>query len=155
MNFLRKINKNVPSISYMGFPGLQKIAMEKFRMEYFGIDELTKAKLAYLVCKLFGISHNDLLSKKRFREVNVTPRNVFSVLCREYLSASYKEIGRYLNGKDHSTIIHAVQTSLDTFTTDPLLRDKYIEALSKLRHYNKSITVVPKELYSNKLLSDS
>jgi chromosomal replication initiator protein len=57
------------------------------------------------ICKHYDIKKDELLGKKRNKEI-VFPRQVLIFLLREELDLPYKSIGRELGGKDHTTIIH-------------------------------------------------
>ena len=61
-----------------------------------------------VVSEHFGISIADLKSSKRTAEIAV-PRQIFMYLCRTLTSASMKEMGIVLGGKDHSTINHGIK----------------------------------------------
>ena len=61
-----------------------------------------------VVCNHFGLSHNDIVSKRRSKDV-VVPRQIAIYLCREFTPRSYPEIGRRFGGLDHSTVIHAAK----------------------------------------------
>lgn len=58
------------------------------------------------VCEHFNISLSDLKSKSRHRNI-VLPRQIFTYLARCHTNTSLPEIGKFLGGKDHSTIIHS------------------------------------------------
>lgn len=59
------------------------------------------------VCKYFEISTADILSKKRNKQL-VFPRQLAMFLCRKLTDASYPLIGDQFGGRDHSTVMHAV-----------------------------------------------
>lgn len=58
------------------------------------------------VCEHFNISLSDLKSKSRHRNI-VLPRQIFTYLARHHTNTSLPEIGKFLGGRDHSTIIHS------------------------------------------------
>jgi len=57
------------------------------------------------VCRYYHISIEDLLGRRRNKEV-VVPRQITMYLLRHEGNISFPEIGRELGGKDHSTIMH-------------------------------------------------
>lgn len=59
------------------------------------------------VADYFKINIDDLKGKKRTKTI-VLPRQVAIYLCRTMTSESYPRIGSYFGGREHSTIIHAV-----------------------------------------------
>ncbi len=60
------------------------------------------------VCKYYGINLNELLSKKRNKQL-VYPRHIAMFLCRKMTDASYPLIGDQFGGRDHTTVMHGVE----------------------------------------------
>jgi len=60
------------------------------------------------VCKYYGIHLNELLSKKRNKQL-VYPRHVAMYLCRKLTDASFPLIGDQFGGRDHTTVMHGVE----------------------------------------------
>jgi chromosomal replication initiator protein len=58
------------------------------------------------VCGLFAVDPEALRSEGRARTL-AHPRMLAMYLARKYTGASYSEIGRYLGGRNHSTVISA------------------------------------------------
>ena len=58
-----------------------------------------------VVSKYYGVKKEELLGKKRNKEI-VFPRQIAVFFLREELDLPYKSIGRELGGRDHTTIIH-------------------------------------------------
>ena len=58
-----------------------------------------------IVCRYFGIGHEELLSKSRAKRV-AYPRQLAMYLIREMSHRSLVEIGSVLGGRDHSTVHH-------------------------------------------------
>jgi chromosomal replication initiator protein len=79
----------------------------------------------------FESEANDLRSKGRRHEF-VVPRQVAMYLMRELTSHSYPEIGQFFSGRDHSTVVYAVQ--------------KVGEQLAKDRDLETQIQVIKSEL---------
>ena len=69
---------------------------------------LTMPDILRITAKHFGIEADDLRSKGRRHEL-VQARQVAMFLIREMTSHSYPEIGQYFGGRDHSTVMYAVQ----------------------------------------------
>ena len=70
------------------------------------------------VTTYYGVKLSDLLSRRRHRSI-VLPRHVCMWLARKHTRFSLEEIGGYFGGRDHTTVIHAVDSidqkcSLDT-----------------------------------------
>ncbi len=60
------------------------------------------------VVKKFGINASDLSSAKREQRI-VLPRQITIYLIRKHLGISFKEIGQVFGGRNHATLIHAVE----------------------------------------------
>ncbi|MGH7465387.1 MAG: helix-turn-helix domain-containing protein, partial [Longimicrobiales bacterium] len=60
-------------------------------------------------------------SKKRTKELTV-PRQVAMFLIRELLDLSLVEIGNLFGGRDHSTVIHAVNRVEEELSVDDSFR---------------------------------
>ena len=60
------------------------------------------------VCRYSGISMAELKGDRRTKRV-VVPRQVAMYLARELTDASLPAIGRAFGGRDHTTVIYAVQ----------------------------------------------
>jgi len=73
--------------------------------------------------KRFDVSVMDILSGRRARGV-VIPRQTAMFLSRELALCSLPEIGRRLNGRDHTTVLHAVRKIGALIQTDPDLTEK-------------------------------
>lgn len=71
-------------------------------------EEITFDKILNVVSQFFGISKEDILSKKRNAKINF-PRQIIMYLSRKKTNLSLSQIGKELGGKDHSTIIHGFE----------------------------------------------
>jgi chromosomal replication initiator protein len=67
------------------------------------IDIIQRAVLA----KFPGVLLSDLKSNRRTAKV-VLPRQIGMYLCREMTNKSLPDIGRRFGGRDHTTVIHAI-----------------------------------------------
>jgi len=63
------------------------------------------------ISKKFNVSVSQLLSKRRTRTIAL-PRQIAMHLSRKLTNMSLVEIGGYLGGRDHSTVIHGDETIL-------------------------------------------
>jgi chromosomal replication initiator protein len=79
------------------------------------------------VSDYFGVKISDLKAKNRTKAV-AFPRQVAMYLARHLTHASLAEIGRAFGGKDHTTVLHAVDKIQALTQEDPKLR-KTIEGL--------------------------
>jgi chromosomal replication initiator protein len=60
------------------------------------------------VCRHYGVTLEDIKGERRTRRV-VTPRQVAMYLCRELTDSSLPQIGQSFGGRDHTTVMHAIQ----------------------------------------------
>jgi chromosomal replication initiator protein len=79
------------------------------------------------VCDHFSVRLSDLKAKNRTKAV-AFPRQVAMYLARQLTHASLADVGRAFGGKDHTTVLHAVEKIQSLVDADPKLR-KTIEGL--------------------------
>lgn len=70
--------------------------------------QIKMADICKVVCRKFQVSSTDLYSSRRTAAV-VWPRQVAMYYCKTYTLHSLPEIGRFFNGRDHTTVLHAVR----------------------------------------------
>lgn len=70
--------------------------------------EVTPELIIQVVADHFGITPLDISSQKRNKEV-VLPRQIVMFLCRSMTDTPLQAIGKYLGGRDHTTIIHGYE----------------------------------------------
>ncbi len=61
-----------------------------------------------IVARYFDIKFDEFRSKKRNRDI-AFPRQIAMYLCRELTDMSLPRIGEEFGGRDHSTVIHAIE----------------------------------------------
>ena len=88
------------------------------------VDEIQKA-----VASHFGVTAADICSKRRTQSV-VRPRHVAMYLSKTLTTRSLPDIGRRFGGRDHSTVIHAVNKVTSMLDSgDPIAQD--VDALTR------------------------
>ena len=75
------------------------------------------------VCRAYQITSEQLCSANRSREV-VLPRQIAAYLLRQISRASLHQIGGFLGGKDHSTILYGLGKIEKQFATDEILKNQ-------------------------------
>ena len=83
-----------------------------------------------MVSSHFNISKSDLVSQRRTRAI-VRPRQIAMYLCKTMTPRSLPEIGKRFGGRDHTTVIHAVQKVEQLMTEDNNFSDD-VELLQRL-----------------------
>lgn len=81
---------------------------------------LTMPDIVKLTAKTYNVGADDVRGKSRRQEL-VVPRQVSMYLIRELTTHSYPEIGQYFSGRDHSTVMYAVQKVARALEQDDVL----------------------------------
>ncbi len=92
-----------------------------------GIDYIQKTVSDY-----FKVEQEDLKAKTRKKEI-VIARQVAMYFSKDYTNHSLKSIGYHFGGRDHSTVIHAVQSVNDMIDTNAKFRYSIDELKKKLK----------------------
>lgn len=79
------------------------------------------------VANVFGVTVERMLGRERTREVAL-PRQIAMFLLREDGNVSLPQIGDALGGRDHTTVMYAVEKVADLMERDDRLRRQVIEA---------------------------
>jgi chromosomal replication initiator protein len=97
--------------------------------ELWGEEEkvITIEQIQRKVGDAFGVKLSDLKAKNRTKAV-AFPRQIAMYLARQLTHASLSEVGRAFGGKDHTTVLHAVDKIQVLLQEDPKLR-KTIDGL--------------------------
>lgn len=85
-----------------------------------------------LIADYFDIEHESLKAKIRKKEI-VIARQVAMYFVKEYTNHSLKAIGSYFGGRDHSTVIHSIQSVNDMMDTDKSFKKSMRELTKKLK----------------------
>ena len=88
---------------------------------------ITIEQIQRKVSDFFGVKLSDLKAKNRTKAV-AFPRQIAMYLARQLTHASLAEVGRAFGGKDHTTVLHAVDKVTTLLQEDPKLR-KTIDGL--------------------------
>jgi len=92
-----------------------------------GVDYIQKT-----VSEFYQVKVAELKDKIRKKEI-VVARQVAMYFCKEYTNHSLKSIGYHFGGRDHSTVIHAVQTVNDLMDVDSSFKVNIEELRKKLK----------------------
>ena len=72
------------------------------------------------VATSYGVKPKEILGTSRLKGVMV-PRQVAMYLAREVAKLPLATIGRYFNGRDHTTVLHATRKVIESMKSDPEL----------------------------------
>jgi chromosomal replication initiator protein len=87
------------------------------------IRQITPKLIVDIVAEHFGISPEDILSKRRNSEF-VQPRQICMYLCRHLTEESLQSIGKSLGKKDHTTVIHGIEKITEEIVHNEELKNK-------------------------------
>lgn len=81
------------------------------------------SKLIELVAQAWNTSVDDLLGRDRSHKI-AEPRQVAMYLLRQETDASLPQIGAVLGGRDHTTVMYAIEKISDIIERDDRLRNR-------------------------------
>ena len=91
---------------------------------------LTLEEIQRCVAGYFQVGLNDLRGARRERSI-LYPRQLAMFLCRRLTEASLPEIGRAFGGRDHTTVLHAVE-KIDREISQDVHKKQTVEHLNRL-----------------------
>ena len=112
---------------------LAKIALIDFLPDV-GTPE--PAQILETVAKAFNLSHEQLLSRNRSKNIAL-PRQVAMYLLREIGNESLPQIGETLGGRDHTTVMYACEKVADMLERDD--------------HFRRQVFQIRDQLYSHQV----
>ena len=92
---------------------------------------LSVEEIQRVVCEYLKIPEDLVRARTRKREI-VQARQVAMYFSKQLTKHSLKTIGLHFGGRDHSTVIHAVQSVSDQIDTDPSFREMVSAVKKKL-----------------------
>ena len=93
---------------------------------------ITPAIVMDVVAKKCGVTVDDLLSKKRNKEITV-PRQIAIYICRELTELSTTNIGKEFGGRDHTTVMHSCDKVADQMKTEYSFKKKVEELIELVK----------------------
>jgi chromosomal replication initiator protein len=94
---------------------------------------ITPAVILEATSKMFGFPIEEIIGKKRQRPL-VTARQVAMYVFRELTDLSYPAIAREFGGRDHTTVIHAVEKISAQMRTQRAIYDQVTELVQTVRN---------------------
>jgi len=85
-----------------------------------------------LVTESFNVKISELQSKRRTNTITF-PRQIAMYIARQITKHSLEEIGGFFGGRDHSTVIYAVEKIAQLMTEDPSCRQRVDTLIERLR----------------------
>lgn len=85
-----------------------------------------------LVSDNYNISPEDLTSKKKTNNIAI-PRQIAMYICRVYLEENLTKIGIEFGGKNHTTVMHAVDKIKNEILKDEALNNEIQKLINKIK----------------------
>ena len=90
------------------------------------ITKTSPDEVVDIVSKYFQVGKRLLLGQSRARPI-ARPRQILMYLLRTHLGIPLEEIGRVVGGRDHTTVMHAVEKVTDLATNDVQIREDILK----------------------------
>ena len=103
--------------------------------DYFVKTVVAKNKIdqvIQIVCDHFNLTKEQLMSKKRSNEIAI-PRQVAMYICRVYLDENLTKIGIQFGGKNHTTVMHAVDKIKKEILKDDNLNNEIQKMINEIK----------------------
>ncbi len=111
-----------------------ELAIEALK-DYFVKTIVAKNKMdqvLQIVCDHYNLTQEELLSKKRSNDIAI-PRMVAMYICRVYLDENLTKIGIEFGGKNHTTVMHAVDKIKKEILKDDNLNSEIQKMINEIR----------------------
>lgn len=79
---------------------------------------ITPEKIMEVICNEFNVTPEDIKSQRRSQDL-VYPRHIFMYLCRIIIDMTYDEIAKFLERKDHTTVMHGYKKIKEDLKNNP------------------------------------
>lgn len=103
--------------------------------DYFVKTIISKNKIdqvIQIVCDHYNLTSEELLSKKRSNDIAI-PRMIAMYICRIYLDENLTKIGIQFGGKNHTTVMHAVDKIKKEIIKDDHLNNEIQKMINEIR----------------------
>ena len=118
-------------ISPYVFPGIRNKDLPNLSQKYF--KKIKPEVVLSVVADNFGIKVEDIISKVRKKDI-VDARFNFCAIMRKKYRYTYESIGEIINGRDHTTVIHSIDTFDCRYENEIGYKERYEEILTALEN---------------------
>ncbi|MGK0617933.1 chromosomal replication initiator protein DnaA [Meiothermus cerbereus] len=123
-------------IAYASLNGVQlsKAVAIKALSDVFAASETSQSpeEILKAVAEHYNLKLEEIRGAGRRKEV-VIPRQIAMYLIREMTHASLPEIGQFFDGRDHTTVLYAIQKIQESLDTDPSIQQAIKGIKERLR----------------------
>jgi chromosomal replication initiator protein len=114
------LTRAIAHASLMARPLSAELIAEVLPADIAALERPTAERIQAAACDALGVTHEELVGGRRTRQA-LRARQVAIYLTRELTDMSLPEIGRNFGGRDHSTILNAIQRVADQLDSNPNL----------------------------------
>lgn len=114
------------------FAGMQDAYAALQDIEKEDKENLDIEKIIRVCCEYFNISREDLIGKKKSKEI-VEPRQICMYVITEFLDTPLVAIGDYFGGRDHTTVMHARDKVARNLKTDEKLKTQVNDLKDRIK----------------------
>lgn len=104
-----------------------KVALTKIKSIKMG--KIIAEKAALIVAEGFGVTYEDLLSTRKMLDIANARLTLYKLLYSSGMT--FKEVGKFVGGRHHSTVISGVDKFSDLYETDHAFREK-VDSIFKI-----------------------
>ena len=115
------LNRFVAYARMMGLPLTEETAAAALQDVILPAQSLPPAQVIDAVCRHYEISRDDLIRRRRSRDL-VIARQMAMYLLREEAGLSLSQIGHELGGRDHTTVLHGCERIASQIEEDEQMR---------------------------------
>lgn len=111
-----------------------ELAIEALK-DYFVKTIVSKNKMdqvIQIICEHYNLTQDELLSKKRNNDIAI-PRMIAMYICRIYLDENLTKIGIEFGGKNHTTVMHAVEKIKKEIIKDDNLNNEIQKMINQIK----------------------
>jgi chromosomal replication initiator protein len=121
-DLISALNTLIAYTELMGKPITMEIAQQRLKNIFYAPRQanLSMDNIIRVVSEYFSLTPNDLKGKKRSQNI-VFARQLAMYVAREMTDYSTTEVGQDFGGKDHTTVMHAIDKIKGKLLTDPTL----------------------------------
>ncbi|HEX9831980.1 MAG TPA: helix-turn-helix domain-containing protein, partial [Mycobacterium sp.] len=94
---------------------------------------ITLHDILALVSTRYDVKPSEIYGRKRSRSIAL-PRQICMFVAREITSLSLEEVGTFLGGRDHTTVLHACRTIAEQRKVSADLDNALDEIVHTLKH---------------------
>ena len=110
------------------------IAIEALK-DYFVSTIVSKNKMDQVIqitCEHYNLTKEQIISKKRSNDIAI-PRQIAMYICRTHLNENLVKIGMAFGGKNHTTVMHAVDKIKKLIKKDENLNNEIEKMINEIK----------------------